>query len=136
MTSEKDMQAFAEKWAAGFKGGEVVELVGDVGAGKTTFVKGLARGLGVNEVVQSPSFTLFSRYNGSRGRSLHHYDFYRLDDPGVVAYDLAESITENKAVTVVEWGQTVSHVLPASRTTVHITTLGETDRQLEIKGNT
>lgn len=116
-------------------GGEVIELVGDVGAGKTTFVKGMARGLGVNEVVQSPSFTLFSRYDGSHGRSLHHYDFYRLDDPGVVAYDLAESIAEPKAVIVVEWGQTVNHVLPASRITVHITTLSETSRQLEIKGD-
>ncbi len=109
------MRDLAQKLAGKLKGGEVLELIGDVGAGKTTFVKGLAKGLGVKEVVQSPSFTLFARYQAASGLSLHHYDFYRLDDPGLVAYDLSESLADPKAITVVEWADTVRAVLPEQR---------------------
>lgn len=132
-SSEKNMRTIGRNFGRSLKGGEVVELIGDVGAGKTTFVKGLAGGLGVKEAVQSPSFTLFARYNGSSGRSLHHFDFYRLEDPGLVAYDLAESLSEPGAVTVVEWGGTVAHVLPGSRTVIRFTPEDETSRKLTIK---
>ena len=62
---------------ASLLGGEVLELVGDVGAGKTTFTKGLAKGIGVLETVQSPSFTISRVYEGEK-LQLKHYDFYRL----------------------------------------------------------
>lgn len=136
VNSETFMQDFGKIFAQKLKGGEVIELVGDVGAGKTTFVKGLAKGLGIAETVQSPSFTLFARYDTPDGRSLHHYDFYRLDEPGVVAYDLTESLGDNKAITVVEWADTVSHVLPDEHITIRIAPLSETERQLEITGVT
>lgn len=134
VTSEQNMRDYAKQLALHFRGGEIIELVGDVGAGKTTFVKGLAEGLGVKETVQSPSFTLFARYKATRGRSLHHYDFYRLDDPGLVAYDLAESLEEPAAITVVEWADTVAHVLPASRIVIRFAPTSETGRKLDIRG--
>ena len=136
ITSEKDMQDYARNFARQLKGGEIIELIGDVGAGKTTFVKGLAKGLGVKETVQSPSFTIFAKYNASGGRSLHHYDFYRLDEPGLVAHDLAESLEDKAAITVVEWAQTISHILPGDHITIHISTTNETVRELNIKGIT
>ncbi len=128
------MRQFAHNFASSLKGGEVVELIGDVGAGKTTFVKGFAKGLGITETVQSPSFTLFARYDAPDGRSLHHYDFYRLDEPGVVAYDLDESLKDSNAITVVEWADTVAHVLPDTRMTIRIIPLSETSREVSIEG--
>jgi tRNA threonylcarbamoyladenosine biosynthesis protein TsaE len=133
ITSEQAMKQWAARFAADFKGGEIIELIGDVGAGKTTFVKGVAAALGITETVQSPSFTLFARYEAPDGRSLHHYDFYRLDDPGVIAYNLAESVADPTAVTVVEWGSTVTHVLPEARIIIHISPGSETSRELKVE---
>lgn len=99
-------------------GGEVIELTGDVGSGKTTFTKGLAEGLGVTDDVQSPSFTISRVYDGRDDVRLVHYDFYRLADPGIMAYDIAEAVDDPQAVVVVEWGATVDGVLPSDRTVI------------------
>lgn len=98
-----------------FTGGEVLELVGDVGSGKTTFTKGLARGLGVDDDVQSPSFTISRVYSARDGLELHHYDLYRLSEPGIMQYDIAESVRDPKVVIVIEWGETVRGILPENR---------------------
>ena len=97
------------------RGGEVLELVGDVGSGKTTFTKGLATGLGVTDDVQSPSFTISRVYAARNGLELHHYDLYRLLEPGIMQYDIAESVHDPKVVTVIEWGETVRGILPENR---------------------
>lgn len=97
------------------RGGEVLELVGDIGAGKTSLVKGIACGFGVKENVQSPSYTIASHYKASHDRELHHYDFYRLNDPGIMAYDLHESLNDESVVTAIEWAQTVEGILPEQR---------------------
>ena len=111
----EETQRYAELLGQRLHGGEVLELVGDVGSGKTTFVKGLARGLAIDEDVQSPSFTISRVYAARDGLELHHYDFYRLPDPGIMRYDLAESTGDNSAVTVIEWAETVESVLPEDR---------------------
>lgn len=94
----------------------VVELIGDVGVGKTTFTRGVAEGLKVtNGSVTSPSFTICRRYFFAVGNDsgvLSHYDFYRLDDPGLMAEDLAESITTENSVTIIEWGESIADILP------------------------
>lgn len=118
--SNEQMLALGTKLGEAFKGGEVVELVGDVGAGKTTLTKGIAKGLQIDEDVQSPTFTLSREYEGRDGLKLHHYDFYRLNDPGVVAHSLEESATDDHTVTVVEWAETVAHVLPKERLVVRL----------------
>ena len=79
-------ETYAEKLANRLVGGEVIELVGDVGAGKTTFVRGLAKGLGSTDHVSSPTFTVEQVYTGRL--TLYHYDFYRLPDAGVVKNQL------------------------------------------------
>ncbi len=101
----------------------VVELVGDVGAGKTTFTRGIAKGLGVKEKISSPSFTICKRYGFSVGDStgvLNHYDFYRLDDPGLMSEDLSETIDQKNNVTIIEWGNSVSTLLPDEHFVFHI----------------
>jgi tRNA threonylcarbamoyladenosine biosynthesis protein TsaE len=112
--SEQELKAWGESLGASFRGGEALELIGDVGAGKTTLTKGIAKGMGIDEDVQSPTFTL-SRIYETDNLSLHHYDFYRLSEPGVMSYELAESLADPRAVTVIEWAETVEDVLPKDR---------------------
>lgn len=115
VNDEADMKALGHRLGALLRGGEVIELIGDVGAGKTTFVKGVGSGLGIDEDIQSPSFTISRVYDARDGLSLHHYDFYRLDEAGVMSFELAESMDNNHAITIVEWGDTVQDVLPERR---------------------
>src|ERR1700712_1196496 len=88
------------------KGGEVIELVSDLGGGKTAFVKGLARGMGSTDVVRSPSFTISNQYKAG-SKTLYHFDFYRLFDPGIMRDELAEILQDPNAVVVVEWASIV-----------------------------
>lgn len=113
-------------------GGETLELVGDVGAGKTTLTKAVARGLGVTSTVQSPTFTISNRYEARNGLTLAHYDFYRLNNAGLMQDELAEVVADPQYVTVVEWGDVVADVLPSDRTTIFIKSTSETARELTI----
>ena len=130
--SESATQALAEKIGRSLKGGALIELIGDVGAGKTTFVKGLARGLAIDEDVQSPSFTISRVYEARDGLELRHYDFYRLSDAGIMSNELAESIHEPHVVTVIEWADIVEDILPKNRLTIRFTSTTETSRTLDI----
>lgn len=111
-------------------GGEVIELVGDVGSGKTTFVKGLAVGLGISDYIQSPSFSISRVYDNNKGMNLIHYDFYRLDDPGLMANELNESIDNKNNIVVIEWADVVEGVLPADRLKINIEYLSENERKM------
>ena len=127
ITSESAMRAFGERFAATLRGDECLELIGDVGAGKTTFVKGLAKGLGILEDVQSPSFTISRVYTAPSGQRLDHYDFYRLPDAGILEYEFAESLEDPQVITVVEWADVVHDILPAHRITVRISPTGDNE---------
>lgn len=133
--SEQEMRALGEKLGGLLKGGEVIELVGDVGAGKTTFTKGLAVGLGIDEDVQSPSFTISRVYDARDGLLLSHYDFYRLNDAGIMANELTETTQDPTAVTVIEWADIVEGVLPEHRLRIEFTAPTETSRNLVLNGN-
>ena len=119
ISSEKEMLDFASNFAKSLSLPAVIELVGDVGAGKTTFTRGLAKGLGVESPVTSPSFTISKRY-ALPGGSLVHYDFYRLPDPGLMADDLADVLSEKNTVVVVEWGGSISDLLPENHHKIEI----------------
>lgn len=112
------------------RGGEVIELVSDLGGGKTTFVRGLARGAGSKDKVGSPTFTISKVYNAPHF-DIHHFDFYRLPDPGLVANELAEVLGDEHIVTVIEWADVVSHVLPNNR--IHIEIKQTPDGARELK---
>ncbi len=131
--STKAMQDFGENLAKKLPSGSVIELIGDVGAGKTTLVKGIGKGLGVKETIQSPSYTIFCKYEGSEN-DLHHYDFYRLQDPGLIGFDFEESLNTENTVTVVEWADSIKGVLPEKHITIILTPISEDERQVEIKG--
>lgn len=131
INSTADMMDFGAKLGTELQGGEVIELIGDVGAGKTTFTKGLAKGLAITETVQSPSFTISRIYDGRL--ELVHYDFYRLNDAGVMALELADNLNDAEKVVVIEWAETVADILPKERIRIKISSPSETDRVLEIE---
>ena len=138
IASEQEMMECGERLAKRILGGGVfapvvIELIGDVGAGKTTFTRGLARGLSVKEPVTSPSFTISKTYAFGDGCTLAHYDFYRLGDPGLMAEDFFESVRAPKTVTVVEWADTIEDVLPEGRTKVEIRYNDDGTREVTIK---
>lgn len=110
------MLTFGEVIGRALRGGEILALEGDVGAGKTSFVKGLARGLAITAVIQSPTFTINRVYEGRDGLTLYHYDFYRLDEPGIMRNELSEALTDPKGVVALEWNETVRDLLPRKRT--------------------
>ena len=101
------------------KGGEVIELISDLGGGKTTLTKGIAEGAGSKDMVASPSFTISYLYSAPKF-NIHHFDFYRLEDSGVVGLSLAEAISEKNDVIVIEWGDIVADILPESRITIKL----------------
>lgn len=130
--SEEEMLEFGQKYGQTHAAPLVLELIGDVGAGKTTFVRGFAQGIGVKEAVTSPSFTISKVYQG-QDTVLVHYDFYRLADPGIMQEDLAESIADAHTVTIVEWGQSIQDILPADRKVIEIKYIDENTRELTEK---
>ena len=127
--SESEMVEYGKKLAQSLQAPQVIELLGDVGAGKTTLTRGIASGLGVQEPVSSPSFTISKEYQGEKYR-LAHYDFYRLNDPGIMAEDLLDSVSDNNTITIVEWGESIRDVLPENRLKITIKNLDENTREI------
>lgn len=115
-TSSADTERLGELLGSQLKGGDIIELRSDLGGGKTTFVRGLAKGAGSQDRVSSPTFTL-SRVYKTKDFEIYHFDFYRLDDPGILKDQLAEAV-QAKSVVVVEWAGIVKDVLPKERITI------------------
>lgn len=113
------------------RGGEAIELSGDLGAGKTAFMRGLAEGAGSKDDVRSPSFTLSNVYRAGK-LDIHHFDFYRLEDPGIMRRELAETLEDPTAVVAVEWAAAVKSVLPGRRLTIRISATGDDGRRFEL----
>ena len=112
----------------------VIELIGDVGVGKTTLVRGIAKGLGIKEPITSPSFTISKAYACPDGRTLIHYDFYRLNDPGLMAEDLEENLKNENNIVIIEWSDSVKDILPKNHTIINIKYNDDGSRELkEIK---
>ena len=129
-TSSEQTERLAERLGRNLKGGEVIELVSDLGGGKTTFVRGLARGFGSKDRVGSPSFTIGREYQAGK-RTIYHFDFYRLAEAGLVADELAEVTGDPGGVVVVEWGEIVQDVLPEERLTITLISTGDDARKLQ-----
>ena len=128
-TSSDQTEQLGEQLGKRLQGGEVIELVSDLGGGKTTLVRGLARGMGSTDRVASPTFTISKIYKASR-LELHHFDFYRLSEAGLIEHELADFLGDPSIVVVVEWGGVVNHILPAKRLTISLKLSGENSRQI------
>lgn len=132
MTSPDEISTLqiADKLARQLKGGEFIELTGDLGAGKTTFVKGLAKGLGSKDEVSSPSFVLHNTYEGRL--KLNHFDLYRLSEPGLINHEIKDALAEKDSVTAVEWAGASEDILPEKRIVVELTPGAGESRKIKI----
>ncbi|WP_406685900.1 tRNA (adenosine(37)-N6)-threonylcarbamoyltransferase complex ATPase subunit type 1 TsaE [Rossellomorea vietnamensis] len=127
--SPEETGRFAEKLAGLLKPGAVLTLEGDLGAGKTTFTKGLAKGLGVTKTVNSPTFTIIKEYKGRL--PLYHMDVYRLDDS---FEDLGfDEYFEGEGVTVIEWAHLIKDQLPKELLSLSIYREGDSKRRIVLK---
>src|SRR5437879_6403011 len=130
--SPADTEALGESWGHAALGGLVIGLCGDLGAGKTQLVKGLARGLGVTARVHSPTFTLVNQYAGG-WLPLFHLDLYRLETPAqIVAAGLEEYLEKPDGVAVVEWAEKWAEKTPGRKNyrQVVIEILNERERRI------
>lgn len=128
-SSTEETMRFAEKIGKAVQPGTVIVLEGDLGAGKTTFTKGLALGLGITRVVNSPTFTIIKEYHGRI--PLYHMDVYRLENS---EEDLGfDEYFEGDGVTVVEWASKIQDQLPPHYIELTITRMGEDKRKINIR---
>ena len=129
--SAEETIAFGRQLAGSLRAGDVLALTGDLGAGKTCLVKGLATGLGITHAVTSPTFTLIHEYRGGR-LPLAHIDLYRLATAGEAVNIGIEDYLGGTGVTVIEWAERIESLLPAQTKRIRLTALDETTRQIEI----
>ena len=130
-TDPEMTRGLASTLASAARPGDVVTLVGDLGAGKTQFAKGFGAGLGVEATINSPSFVLMAEYMGRL--PLFHLDLYRLDDASDA---LAGGLLDERqadGVTLIEWAERLRGALPASRLDVIIDGTGDEPRTIRIR---
>ena len=130
--SVEQTEHIAQDFGNTLKGGEVVLLRGEMGAGKTHFVKGLALGLSVFDIITSPTFALHNQYSGRL--TLNHFDFYRVDDPAEAEMlGLDEFFYDKNSVSAIEWSENIAYLLPKNCIKVTITKLSDNTRQITIE---
>lgn len=111
--------------------GDVIALTGDLGAGKTTFTKGVAQGAGVPTEVASPTFTLIHEHRGRL--PFYHIDLYRIDTEDQIADLGLEEYIYSQGATIIEWSERMGSVLPESCLVVRLVATGDTEREIELK---
>ncbi len=121
----------AEKIAKTFVGGEVVLLGGELGAGKTVFAKGVAKGLGIAQEVTSPTFAIHNGYDGRL--KLNHFDFYRIDETEAEVLGLDEFFGRADSVCLIEWWKNIEGLLPEKTIKVDIQKLDENKRKIIVE---
>ena len=131
-TSESETEALGAKLAASLPGGSVVAMYGDLGAGKTAFVRGMARGMGLQVRVSSPTFTIVNEYLGER--ELIHFDMYRLSGADELFEIGWEDYLNRGAVCAVEWSEKVEDAFFGDEIRVRIEKLSDTGRKITIEG--
>lgn len=146
--SEKETKDFAFNLAKKLKGSDILAIYGDLGAGKTTFIQGLARGLGYSGRVFSPTFVIIrpykiiginqtstTRQGNSKIKTLYHIDLYRIEEEtDLKTLGLEEFLNDKGAVCAVEWPEKIEKYLPENTIKIRFETLGENDRKITISG--
>lgn len=131
--SSSDTESLGECLGKLLRGGEFIELISDVGGGKTTFVRGLVKGASSKDRVSSPTFTISKIYKSDK-LNINHFDLYRLSEPGLVREALQEQIGATNSVVLVEWSAILDDVLPEDRLKIELKTVSAdpNERQINI----
>tara|TARA_B100001989_G_C24537101_1_gene465103 strand:- start:413 stop:847 length:435 start_codon:yes stop_codon:yes gene_type:complete len=134
--SVEETQNLAKKLAKKISQGSIISLIGDLGTGKTTFTKGFAKQLGIEDHVTSPTFKLVSEYQGEKYK-LYHIDAYRMDGPNdFLNIGGEEYLSSKKNITIIEWGDLLMDLLPERTITVNFTRIKspKESRRIQIRG--
>ncbi len=129
--SPEETRAFGERLALRLQAGDVLLLLGDLGAGKSELTRGLARGLGVTSTVTSPSFTILNVYDEGR-LPLYHFDWYRLSGAGELYEMGMDEYLGGDGVAVVEWPDQCPEAIPEDALRVTLSPLGENEREITL----
>lgn len=130
--SDKETEAIGEQFGRSVRDGSVIAMYGDLGAGKTAFVRGMARGMGITERVSSPTFTIVNEYLGDR--TLIHFDMYRLGSADEL-FDIGwEDYLARGAVCAVEWSENVEEAFYGDEIRLTIEKISDTSRKITIEG--
>ncbi len=131
--SEAETENTAFELAQSLSPGCVLTLNGDLGAGKTVFARGFARGLGVTEAVSSPTYTIAQEYTLPGGKRLYHLDLYRISSAeSALAFGVDEFFDDPKAFALVEWPERIGNVIPDDAIKISIRHLDEKRREISI----
>lgn len=130
-SSVAQTEALGEKLSASFNDHDLLVLTGQLGSGKTAFVRGLARGRGLDETkVNSPSYTFVNEYPGEK--PLYHFDLYRLNDP-IELFEIGwEEYLNRTGLVVVEWGEKAGYILPERYYRLEFALLSENEREINL----
>jgi len=129
--SEQETFSFGQELGRACRGGEVFLLVGELGAGKTKLLQGLASGLGVKDTVNSPTFNILKIYPATRVQDFCHIDAYRLhSDKDLTALGVQEFFASPVTVTAVEWAEKIKPIWPRGARLIKITSLSENSREI------
>lgn len=131
--SEEETENIAFELAKNLSPGTVVTLNGDLGAGKTVFARGFARGLGVTEAVSSPTYTIAQEYQLAGNLRLYHLDLYRISSPQAgLAFGVDEFLNDPKAFALVEWPERIGDVIPDDAIKIFIRHIDSGTREISV----
>ena len=135
--SEKETFNFAKNFAKQLKGGEIIELYGNLGAGKTIFTKGLAFGIGIREVVNSPTFVIMKIYKIKKKyykiKNLVHIDAYRINsDEDVVDIGIKEYFNRDDTIIIIEWAENIKKIILQKSIKIKIKIIDKNTRKIKI----
>ena len=130
--SEGETLDFGRRLSVMLSPGDSVLLYGDLGAGKSVLARGIARGLGVEDPMPSPTFTLLIPYTGSKGARVYHFDLYRISDPEEYYAAGLHEFVGGDGVAIIEWPQ-MADLAPEPALDIHLTRTGDDERLIEIE---
>ena len=125
--------ALAQNFAKTLKGGDFLAFYGDLGAGKTTFIQGLAKGLGIEKRIISPTFIIMRHY-ALKFKNFYHVDLYRTQSKhDLLGIGLDQIIQDKNNIVALEWAEKMGEMLPKNRIDIHLEYLGDDQRKIVIK---
>lgn len=131
VNSLEETKKLAQNFAKDLNDGQVVLLNGDLGAGKTTFTQFVFAALGVEDMVNSPTFSILKSYQG-KDITLHHFDTYRISEEEAIESGFDEILSDKNSVIFIEWSENIKSLLPKQCICVNIKLLDENKREFEI----
>lgn len=136
--SEEETFEIGADFSSRLQAGDVIAFYGELGAGKTEFIKGICQGMSVEEIVSSPTYTIVNQYTGEdrrrRAVDIYHVDLYRIENAGeLIEVGLSELLADGNSIKLIEWAENAEVILPAERYDIYFVALDdENSRRIEV----